>query len=260
MMEGRMDTMQEIFAGAQAPLFEEADADALALIAGADEATIAACFEAADADRLEFLAGLLEAAAQGPLSAQQQVALEGLRDFVRKKLAPGTKMVFGKVVKVGKAAGHAAVTTGRAAVAAKRGVQAHAFRFTQAGKQARTAAKRIRDTHGRAASQASYAAAKGTYQAASRAGETHRYAAAQAAKAQAGTDLRARAAEYGSDRAAPRKKRSAAAAPTDREQAATKATGGKGKASGRRARRVEDMDTIFRGMTEGDTVDGKEVG
>ena len=254
-----METMQEIFAATQAPLFEDGE-DALDLILEADDDTILEDFEEEDADRLDFLADLLEAAARAPLSEQQALALEGLGSWlkkkagaVKKKLAPGTKMVFGKVVKVGKGAVGAAKATGRAAVTAKRGVQAHTFRFTAAGKQARAAAKKVRDTKGRAAGKASYGAAKETYKAASRAGETRGYAAGQAAKAQAGVDKRSKAKQYG-PAGAPAKKRAAApkaASPVKKappkkgapKKAAPKRAPVKGK--GGKKKRMESMQDVF---------------
>lgn len=245
-VEESMGTMTEIFAGAQAQLFEEADADALALIMEADEAWIEERFELADADRLDFYADLLEAAARGPLTEQQQMALEGLRDFVKKKLAPGTKMVFGKVVKVGKGAVGAAKAVGKAAVTARRGVQAHTFRFTAAGKQARAAAKKVRDTKGSAAGKKSWATAKDTYKAASRAGETRGYAASQAAKAQGKTDKRTKAAEYGP------KDKASGKAPA-KKVAPKRAPGAKGKKAGRKGRKQESMQDVFNLVEMDDT-------
>lgn len=257
-----MTTMNEVFAGAQEPIFEEEGA-ALDLILEAADEDVLAYFEEADADRLDFLADLLDAAARGPLSEAQQLALEGLGSWVKKKagaikkkLAPGTKMVFGKVVKVGKGAVGAAKAVGKAAVTAKRGVQAHTFRFTAAGKQARAAAKKVRDTHGRAAGKKSYGAAKETYKAASRAGESRKYAAGQAAKAQSKTDKRARAAEYGPlDKAGKAKAKAVGGKPRGKKAAPVKgASAGKGKkaapSKGKR-RRAESMDDVFQGLLDG---------
>jgi hypothetical protein len=262
-----MTTMNEVFAGAQEPIFEEEGA-ALDLILEAADEDVLAYFEEADADRLDFLADLLDAAARGPLSEAQQLALEGLGSWVKKKagaikkkLAPGTKMVFGKVVKVGKAAVGAAKAVGHAAVTAKRGVQAHSFRFTAAGKQARQAAKKVRDTHGRAAGKKSYGAAKETYKSASRAGESHKYAAGQAAKAQGKTDKRAKAAEYGanaekaSKKKAPGKKASVKKAPPKQVPAKKKASPmpkGK-KGAPRKSRKHESMQDVFNLVEMGDT-------
>jgi hypothetical protein len=247
-MEESMGTMNEIFAAAQAPLFEAEDEAALDAIVEADEAWIAEHFEAADADRLDFYADLLEAAARGPLTEQQQLALEGLRSFIKKKLAPGTKMVFGKVVKVGKAAVGAAKAVGKAAVTAKRGVQAHTFRFTAAGKQARAAAKKVRDTKGRAAGKKSWATAKETYKAASRAGETRGYAAPQTAKAQGKTDKRTKTAEYGPlDKAGKAKAKAVGGKPQRGRKGAPPAKGK--KAPTRRGRKGESMEAVF-GMIE----------
>jgi len=262
-----MTTMNEIFEGTQGPLLEEEEA-AFALILEADDDEILEAFDEGDADRLDFLADLLDAAARGPLTEEQALALEGLGSWikkkagaVKKKLAPGTKMVFGKVVKVGKAAVGAAKAVGHAAVTAKRGVQAHSFRFTAAGKQARQAAKKVRDTHGRAAGKASYGAAKGTYKAASRAGESHKYAAGQAAKAQGKTDKRARAAEYGTNaerapkKKAPGKKAAAKRVPPKQVPAKRKSAPipkGK-KGAGKKKRRTESMQDVFNLVEMGDT-------
>ena len=261
-----MTTMNEVFASAQGPLFEEESA-ALDLILEAEDDEIMEAFTEGDADRLDFLADLLDAAARGPLTEEQALALEGLGSWikkkagaVKKKLAPGTKMVFGKVVKVGKAVGKAAKAVGRAAVTAKRGTQAHTFRFTAAGKQARQAAKKVRDTHGRAAGKKSYGAAKETYKAASRAGETRGYAAGQAAKAQSKTDKRARAAEYGPNsekspkKRAPEKKAAAKRVPPKQAPAKAKAPIPKGKkGTGKRKRRTESMQDVFNLVEMGDT-------
>lgn len=259
-----MTTMREIFEGTQGPLLEEESA-ALDLILEAEDDEIMEAFTAGDADRLDFLADLLDAAARGPLTEEQALALEGLGSWikkkagaVKKKLAPGTKMVFGKVVKVGKAVGKAAKAVGRAAVTAKRGTQAHTFRFTAAGKQARAAAKKVRDTKGRAAGKKSWATAKETYKAASRAGETRGYAAGQAAKAQSKTDKRTRAAEYGPmDKAAKAKAKAVGGKPQRAKNAAPKkgAPVPKGKkAPPRKGRRKnESMQDVFNLVEMGDT-------
>jgi len=265
-----MTTMQEIFEGTRGPLLEEEGA-ALDLILEADDDEILEAFTESDADRLDFLADLLDAAARGPLTEEQELALEGLGSWikkkagaVKKKLAPGTKMVFGKVVKVGKAAVGAAKAVGHAAVTAKRGAQAHTFRFTAAGKQARAAAKKVRDTHGRAAGKKSYGAAKETYKAASRAGESHKYAAGQAAKAQGKTDKKAKAAEYGPlDKAGKAKAKAVGGKPQRAKKAASKknvrptgalASKGKGKkAAPRKGRKHESMQDVFNLVEMGDT-------
>jgi hypothetical protein len=269
-----MTTMREIFEETQWPLLEEEEA-AFNLIMEADDDEIMEAFTEEDANRLDFLADLLDAAARGPLSEEQALALEGLGAWikkkagaVKKKLAPGTKMVFGRVVKVGKAVGGAAKAVGKAAVTAKRGVQAHSFRFTAAGKQARQAAKKVRDTYGRAAGKKSYGAAKGTYKSASRAGESHKYAAGQAAKAQSKTDKRAKASEYGpldkegkakakavggkpqrSKKAAPKK--GAPVAKGKGKKAATVPKGKKG--TGKKKRKTESMQDVFNLVEMSDT-------
>lgn len=248
-------------------LFEDSDMESLDLIMESDDDIVLAYFDESDADRLDFLADLLDAAAAGTLTEQQELALEGLKSWfqkkkeaVKKRLPPGTKMVFGKIVKVGKGAVGAAKAVGRAAVTAKRGVQAHTYGFTKAGKQAKAAAKKVRDTHGRAAGKASYGAAKRTYQAASRAGETRGYAASQASKAQGKTDKKAKAAEYG-DNAAPSKKKAPAKKAPAQKAPAQKSPSKKAPAKKptkkvpvndkkappkKRKRRVESMEDVFR--------------
>lgn len=163
----------------------------------ADDDLLDEVFDDDDVAHLEHLAQLISAAEAGALSEDQDDVLEGLKSWLTKKkkqfvrkLPPGTKMVFGKIVKVGKAVGKAAGTAARGAqtgarkvVAAKRAVQGAAYRFTDAGKKARAAAKKVSDTKGRKAGEASWQASKQTYKKNVKAGESHTFAASQAQKA-----------------------------------------------------------------------------
>jgi hypothetical protein len=163
----------------------------------ADDDLLDEVFDDDDVAHLEHLAQLISAAEAGALSEDQDDVLEGLKSWLTKKkkqfvrkLPPGTKMVFGKIVKVGKAVGGAAKkaaagaqTGARKVVAAKRAVQGAAYRFTDAGKKARAAAKKVSDTKGRKAGEASWQASKQTYKKNVKAGESHTFAASQAQKA-----------------------------------------------------------------------------
>lgn len=233
-----MTTMRDLFEAAEFVDETSVIEDLLAL----DEDDLVAVFSEADASQLDDLADLFESHAEGLLDEDEGEALEagwgwimekaavarkrgapvkapaakkrtravpGVKPAVRRKgavkgkLKPGEKMVFGKVVKVGRAikkgAGmlsRAAHAVGRAAVAAKRGVQAHTFAFSKAGKQTRALAKKVRETHGRAAAKAVHGASKAAYQAASRSGESRGYAKKQAGQAAAAALKKSKAAKY----------------------------------------------------------------
>jgi len=178
-------------------------------------------FSVEDAEMLEEYALLVEDEDLGLLTEDSEVQLEGIRDALKKvkdkvksKIPDGMKMVFGKLVKIGKATGKAAVATGKAAVAtgkavskgakavgrtavkAKRGAQAGTYAFSKAGKDARKLAKDVRDTHGREAAKQVKKASKDAYQKASRAGETSKYASGQAASAAKGANKKVKKAVY----------------------------------------------------------------
>jgi len=98
----------------------------------------------------------------------------------------GGKVVGGaaKATARGVQAGARGVQAGaRKVVAAKRAVQGAAYRFTDAGKKARAASKRLSDTKGRKAGDAAWKASKDTYKKHIKGGESHTYATAQAQKA-----------------------------------------------------------------------------
>jgi hypothetical protein len=180
-------------------------------ILAADDASLDEAFDADDVARLEALADLIGACEDGVLSEDDDDLMEGLRSWLLKKkkqfvrkLPPGAKMVFGKIVKGGKVLGQAAKATAsgvqagargvqagaRKVVAAKRAVQGAAYRFTDAGKKARAASKRLSDTKGRKAGDAAWQKSQDTYKKHVKAGESHAFASSQAqaqkAKAKAG--------------------------------------------------------------------------
>jgi hypothetical protein len=175
-------------------------------ILDADDDILDETFDADDVARLEALADLIGACEDGVLSEDDDDLMEGLRSWLLKKkkqlvrkLPPGAKMVFGKIVKGGKVLGQAAKATAsgvqagargvqagaRKVVAAKRAVQGAAYRFTDAGKKARAASKRLSNTKGRKAGDAAWQASKDTYKKHMKAGESHTYATSQAQKAAA---------------------------------------------------------------------------
>lgn len=216
-------------------------------------------FSPEEADLLESYAHLIESEAFDVLTEDEALQLEGIRKLIGKvkekvksKIPPGMKMVFGKLVKVGKAvgkgakaAGKAAVATGKAvgkaakavgkagaavgrtAVKAKRGAQARTYAFSKAGKEARKLAKEVRKTHGREAAEKIKKASKETYQKASRAGETAEYARGQAAAAGKGASKKVTKAKYYDDDDEPEEKPKA-------KDAAPAARKGNRRAGGRR--------------------------
>lgn len=168
-------------------------------ILAADDASLDEAFDADDVARLEALADLIEAYEDGVLSEDDDDLLEGLRSWLFKKkkqlvrkLPPGAKMVFGKIVQGGKVVGGAAKKAAagvqkavQKGVAAKRAVQGAAYRFTGAGQKARAAAKKVADTKGRKAGAAAWQKSQETYKKHVKAGESHAFAASQAQKAKA---------------------------------------------------------------------------
>lgn len=175
-----------------------AEVECFEAILAADADLLDEVFDADDVERLAVLADLIAAAEADALVEDQDDMLEGLRSWlsqkkrqVVRKLPPGAKMVFGKIVRGGKVVGGAAKTAAAAvqkgvgkAVAAKRAVQGAAYRFTDAGQKARAAAKKVADTKGRKAGAAAWQASQAAYKKHVGAGESHAYAAAQAQKAQ----------------------------------------------------------------------------
>lgn len=218
---GRMLTMEEAIIGVPV---DGPEADLILFIEEADDDLLDACMDEEDADRLEALGALLEMAASGPLTADQIVALEGLRDWASKKKAQvaskipsGAKVVFGKIVKGGKvigkaagkgavAAGHGAVKAAHGAVKAKRAVHGAAYGFTKAGKEAKAAAHKVAAAKGRAAGKAAWAASKGTFKKAVKSGESHSYAAGQAKRAGEKVGARMKKVRYGTNEKKPQKK------------------------------------------------------
>lgn len=191
-----MSTMADLFE-CQENAWDEAEFFEAILMA--DDDLLDEVFDADDVDRLETLAQIIGAAEAGALSEDQDDLLEGFRSWLAKKktqlvrkLPPGAKMVFGKIVQGGKVVGGAAKKAVAGAqkavqkgVAAKRAVQGAAYRFTDAGQKARAAAKKVADTKGRKAGAAAWKASQDTYKKHVKGGESHAYAAAQAQKAKA---------------------------------------------------------------------------
>jgi hypothetical protein len=165
-------------------------------ILDADDDFLDETFDADDVARLEALADLIGACEDGVLSEDDDDLMEGLRSWLFKKkkqfvrkLPPGAKMVFGKIVKGGKVVGGAAKKAAagvqkavQKGVAAKRAVQGAAYRFTDAGQKARAAAKKVADTKGRKAGAAAWQKSQETYKKHVKAGESHSFAASQAQK------------------------------------------------------------------------------
>lgn len=165
-------------------------------ILDADDDILDETFDADDVARLEALADLIGACEDGVLSEDDDDLMEGLRSWLLKKkkqfvrkLPPGAKMVFGKIVKGGKVVGGAAKKAAagvqkavQKGVAAKRAVQGAAYRFTDAGQKARAAAKKVADTKGRKAGAASWQKSQETYKKHVKAGESHAFASSQAQK------------------------------------------------------------------------------
>jgi hypothetical protein len=163
-------------------------------ILAADDAVLDEAFDADDVARLEALADLIGAYEDGVLSEDDDDLLEGLRSWLFKKkqqlvrkLPPGAKMVFGKIVKGGKVVGGAAKKAAagvqkavQKGVAAKRAVQGAAYRFTDAGQKARAAAKKVAATKGRKAGAAAWQKSQDTYKKHVKAGESHAFASSQA--------------------------------------------------------------------------------
>jgi hypothetical protein len=189
-----MTTMNDLFESMETAQDEAEFFDA---ILEADDDLLDEVFDEEDVERLEIFAQLIGAAEAGALSEDQDDMLEGFRSWMAKKktqiagkLPPGAKMVFGKIVKGGKVVGGAAKKAVAGAqkavqkgVAAKRAVQGAAYRFTDAGKKAHAAAKKVADTKGRKAGDAAWKASRETYKKHIKGGESHTYATAQAQKA-----------------------------------------------------------------------------
>jgi hypothetical protein len=196
-----MMTMNDLFESMETA---QDEAEFFEAILAADDDLLDEVFDEEDVERLAIMAQLIGAAEAGALSEDQDDMLEGFRSWMAKKktqiankLPPGAKMVFGKIVKGGKVLGQAAKATARGVqagargvqagarkvVAAKRAVQGAAYRFTDAGKKARAASKKLSDTKGRKAGDAAWKASKETYKKHIKGGESHTYATAQAQKA-----------------------------------------------------------------------------
>jgi hypothetical protein len=189
-----MMTMNDLFESMETAQDEAEFFDA---ILEADDDLLDEVFDEEDVERLAIMAQLIGAAETEALSEDQDDMLEGFRSWLAKKktqiagkLPPGAKMVFGKIVKGGKVVGGAAKKAVAGAqkavqkgVAAKRAVQGAAYRFTDAGKKAHAAAKKVADTKGRKAGDAAWKASQDTYKKHVKGGESHAYATAQAQKA-----------------------------------------------------------------------------
>jgi hypothetical protein len=202
------------------------DVEFFEAILDADDDILDETFDADDVARLEALADLIGACEDGVLSEDDDDLMEGLRSWLLKKkkqlvrkLPPGAKMVFGKIVKGGKVVGGAAKKAAagvqkavQKGVAAKRAVQGAAYRFTDAGQKARAAAKKVADTKGRKAGAAAWQKSQETYKKHVKAGESHAFASSQAHKEKAkaaGKPRKSKAPAPAAPAPAPVKKKSA---------------------------------------------------